>query len=181
MAIKAVLLFQLTTDIGPFPGLAGTVQPSSAPSIGYGVRQHQAGWSESLWWDSNDLAGLLNAIKIGFGGKPALGPTRAALLPFAASIIGARLYAGGAGRGQSIAFSFPGDPLQNTDVPQMALLCKCGPLSTAVTRRFTIRCIPDTQVSTGEFAPSTSYAAAVADYFLALGNFSFLANDPTTP
>jgi hypothetical protein len=70
MAIKVVLLFQLTTDQGPFPGLTGTTQPSDAPDIGYGVRPHQAGWTESLIWDGNSLGPLINAIKTGYGGKP---------------------------------------------------------------------------------------------------------------
>jgi hypothetical protein len=175
MAIKVVMLIQLTTDTPVSSGNA----PAAAPSIGYAPRVHLAGWSESLWWDSNDVTSLIRALKTGYGRLPPLGPSRAALLGNSAQVIGARLYAGGAGKGQSIAFSFPGNASSNVNQPQSAILVVAAPTASAVSRRFTLRGVPGSQESAGEFNPSVAYAKAVSDYFQALGNFSFLANDYT--
>src|SRR6266404_3532384 len=164
MAIKVVLLFQMTTNTGPFPGIPAETAPAPAPSIGYAPRVHLGGWSESLWWDANTLGPLLAALKTGYGGKPGLCPSRAALLPAYTSIIGARFYSGGAGKGQSVAFSFPGTAEYHNDVPQMAILVKAAPASAAVARRFTLRGIPDSVIKVGEFAPDVTYAGYVAEF-----------------
>jgi hypothetical protein len=174
MAIKVVILFQQITDVQ-----ATIINPViSAPSIGYGSRSHLGGWSESLIWDANTLSPLLNALRIGYGGKPALLPARAALLGKGADIVGVRFYQGGTGKGQSLALQYPGAAGVETDVPQMALLIKAAPASAVVTRRFTLRGIPDGVIQVGEFNPPTWFVTAVANYFDALGNFSFSAVDP---
>lgn len=176
MAIKVVILFELVTR-----QRAPDAQcPSGAENIGYTERTHVAGWSESCWWDTDNVAALMNALRRGVGGKGGLLPTRAGLLPASGAIIGVRLYKGGAGRGQSYAMSFPGF-WTIADVPQMALLCKTGPVDFAVTRRFVLRGIPDNFVHSGEFCATRNFATGVAEYFKALSNFSFLANDPDAP
>ncbi len=182
MAIKVVILFQASTGSTPVSGGFGIVSGMpSAPILGYTGRQHLAGWSEALWWNSDSVTDLLASLQGPFGGFPGLLPTRAALLPNTANIIGVRLYAGGAGKGVSRSYNYAGNPINTTDVPQMALLVKGGPLAFAVSRRFTIRCIPDIFVVQGEFAPSTDYTNAVAQYFYALNNYWFLGRNPPTP
>jgi hypothetical protein len=177
MAIKVVLLFQQVSN----NYTSSSNAPVSSPSIGYGVRTHLAGWSESLWWNANNFATLVNAMKNGYGGLPGLLPARAALLGYGAGIIGARFYQGGAGRGQSLAFSYPGGLGVETDQPQTAILVKAGPTGAAVTRRFTLRGIPDSNVAWGEFSADTAFSAAIANYFQAISNYSFYAIDPASP
>lgn len=182
MPIKVVVLFQDVTLVSAQAPNAWLQQNAVlAPGIGYQARPHIGGWSESFWWASDVVTDLINALQIGAGGAPGLLPSRAALLPNSSAIVGIRLYSGGAGKGQSYGFSYPGNPALSTDVPQMALLCKTGPVGTAVTRRFTIRGVPDAEVTTGEFTPDANYVTAIQAYFLALGNFAFYAIDPSSP
>ncbi len=181
MAIKVVILFQDQTA-----AVAGTafsfvnLQPS-APNINYLGRSHIGGWSEFVIWNSDNVASLIQALRGGLNGLPALLPSRAALLPGSAQIVGVRLYAGGAGKGQSYGFAYPGPAGASSDVPQMALLCKSGPSGFAVTRRFTLRGVPDLFVTNGEFTPSAGYATLIQTYFQALFNFGFYGLDPGTP
>jgi hypothetical protein len=134
-----------------------------------------------MYWFGNNVADLYDALNNGFNGLPALLPARAALLPSTANIIGVRLYQGGAGKGQSLAFAYPGSSGVGTDHPFLALLCKTGPTGLAVARRFVIHVVPDVFVQGGEFAPSGAYANAVATYFQALSNFVFRGIDPASP
>lgn len=171
MPIKCIMLFQEVTT----PGV-------SSPFIGYAGRAHIAGWSESVWWYETDaVSDAINALILGTGGRPGLMPTRAALLAPAVSIVGVRLYSGGSGRGQFLSRQFPGSSPSLTEIPQMALLCKTSSTSGAVSRRFTLRGIPDEQVVGGEFSPSGLYQASLRDYFLALFSFRFRAIDPSNP
>jgi hypothetical protein len=175
MAIKVVILFQQVTNIVP----VGVSPPAGAPNIGYTPRSHIAGWTESVIWPSDDVAGLLTALRTGVNQQLGLLAARAAFLPQGADIVGVRLYQGGAGRGQSYAFGFPGATGNPEDIPQMALLMKGGPQTVAVTRRWTVRGFPDNLISLGEFLPTSLYANAIQAYFGALGNFGFYAFDPT--
>jgi hypothetical protein len=180
MSIKVVVLFQTVTQPSAAVGPLGiTLTTTSAPNIGYVARQHIAGWSEYFYFYTDSVIDLLSALRTGFGGLPAYLPARAALLPPSGQIVGVRLYQGGAGKGQSYGFSYPGQAGLEQDFPQSALLCKTGPPGVAVSRRFTLRCIPDDVVQGGEFTPSPGYANAVANYFQALYNFTFRAFDPT--
>lgn len=168
MALKAVILFQLSTTQG-----------NSDPSIGYAGRGHIGGWSESVQISGEDVADFLLRLRGGGAYSAGLLPARAALLPTNATIIGFRVYRSGGGAAQAFAAAYPGSSGLQCDVPQMAILCKGGSTSFGVTRRWTVRGIPDSQIDKGEFAPSPGYAAAVQNYFRALANFQFLANDPT--
>ncbi len=172
MSIKVVILFQDITAVGVTGG---------SPFLNYSVRSHIAGWSESIYWFGDDVVALTTALTQATNGNPGLLPARAALLPASAAIIGVRLYQGGAGRGQSLGLSYPGAAGNQTDVPQMALLCKLGNASAAVARRFTIRGIPDVFVTAGEWIPTIAYANLVGDYIRALQNFVFRAIDPASP
>ncbi len=169
MSIKVVVLFQDITAVGVVGG---------APFLNYAVRSHLGGWSESIYFFSDSVSDCVDALKIGAGGNPALLPSRAALLSGTSNIIGVRLYQGGAGKGQSFAFAYPGPAGVNTDVPQMALLCRAANVTFGSSRLFTLRGIPDVQVVGGEWIPSPAYANLVGDYFRALQNFAFRGLDP---
>lgn len=177
MAIKVVMLFQQSTNqVGP------TATPSaSAPAIGYILRLHLAGWTESVWWPSDDLTSLIPALRTGFQGHAGLLPARAGMLPFGCDIVGVRLYQGGAGRGQSLGIGAPGAFATSEDIPQMAILFKGAPTTIAVTRRWVCRGVPDFQVNLGEFNPGATYVTAIQQYFDALANFGFYAWDPSVP
>jgi hypothetical protein len=177
MAIKVVMLFQQSTQ----NVVAAGPLPASAPAIGYFARIHLGGWTESVWWPSDDLTSLLAALRTGAAGHAGLLPSRAQMLPQGCDIVGVRLYAGGAGRGQSLGIGAPGFLGVPADIPQMALLIKGAPTTTAVTRRWVTRGTPDGQVVLGEFAPNNVFIAAIQQYFDALANFGFYAFDPTVP
>jgi len=172
MSIKVVILFQDITAVGVTGG---------SPFLNYSVRSHIAGWSESIYWFGDDVSALTTALTQSTNGNPGLLPARAALLPNSDGTIGVRLYQGGAGRGQSLGLSYPGAAGNQTDVPQMVLLCKLGNASAAVSRRFTLRGIPDVFVTAGEWIPTINYANLVGDYIRALQNFVFRAIDPASP
>jgi len=174
MAIKVVILVQQTTSLNP---AAPTVLPS-APNVGYTGRAHIAGWSESMMYNGDDVALLQQLLNSGNEIAAGLLPARAALLGGGAAVIGVRLYQGGAGKGQSFSFSFPGIAGAETDIPQAALLCKGASVGSLAVRRFTLRGVPDVQIAFGEFSPTVAYATAVRTYFNALTNFGFLAFDP---
>jgi len=179
MSIKTVMLFQATTGAfvnQPFGGNPAVGQPTF-PQVGYAGRQHIGGWTENVYW-FGEMGALLTQLTTGGGGQPGLLPSRAALLPANASIVGVRFYQGGAGRGQSRAYNYPGAAAVATDIPQMALLCKGGPINFNVIRRWTVRCIPDIFVAQGEWNPTVDYANAVAAYLGALTQFGFIGTDP---
>src|SRR6516162_708516 len=174
MAIKVVILFQQTS----LQEAGAIVTPPLAPQIGYAGRVHLGGWTESVYWGTDDIKALTQALFTGANGALGLLPARAQMLAFGASVIGVRLYQGGAGKGQSLAASYPGLAIADEDIPQMAILVKCGSTTAAVTRRFTVRAIPDQQVRLAEFQPNQIFTNSVTAFFTALGNFAFRAIDP---
>jgi hypothetical protein len=176
MAIKTVMVFQQVT----LSDVLGTVAPVSSPVINYASRQHIGGWTELLWWPTDSVKDLMSALKTGAAGVTALLQARAAIMSAAASIIGVKLYSGGAGKGATNAVAYPGNSLYVEDIPQMALLCKSNGLNTTSVRRFTLRGVPDSMVDQGEFKPTALYANLVADYFNSLKAFGFKAIDPAT-
>jgi hypothetical protein len=182
VAIKCVILFQQVTNPTVVTGPVGIqLNVLSAPSIGYNARQHIAGWSEYVMWNTDVVGDLLTALQQGASNLPALLPARAAMLSQGANIIGVRLYQGGAGKGQSFALSYPGNTAYEGDNPQQALLIKAGNATNGATRRFTIRGVPDNEVQGGEFAPDPGYVNAVNNWMRALANFAFRAIDPASP
>lgn len=157
VAIKVVVLFKDTTGV-TFP-----------------TQTRVAGFSESIWFGSDSVADCVNALKIGAGTVQGLLPSRAALLPSSASIVGYKLYQGGAGRGQSASVSYPGPGGQATDVPNIALLMKSISGTTGATRRWWVHAIPDQFVVDGAFVPNGTYLTALARYVQTLGLFQFFS------
>jgi len=167
MPIKVVVLFQQTTIAG-----------GNSPIIGLSGRSHQAGWSEHVWWATNEsITDLKAALITGSPGRYGLLPARSGVLNANAAIIGVRLYEGGAGRGALLPLGYPGLGGNPCDIPQMSVLCKGTAQNFAVARRWTLRGIPDGQVTLGEFDPTVNFAARLRFYFDALQNFYFRAID----
>lgn len=137
------------------------------------------GWSESVYHASDDLAVIDTALKIGDGNVNGLLPARALLLPASGSIVGVRLYKGGAGKGVSQSVQYPGQATFPTDVPQMSLQMSARSLLTGGVRRWLLRAIPDQFVVTGTFAPNTNYLGSLASYKGALTQFSFYSQTAT--
>jgi len=167
MPTKVVILFQDVTTAGP-----------PLPGIGYGGAAHIAGWSESYYDPSNDLNIVRGSC---FGGgiiNPAVCPARAALLPNSSTILGARFYAAGSGKGVSVGQQFPGSA-GNTDLPQNALLLASNNPSAGSTRRWTLRAIPDDQFFGGEFAPTLAFQANLLSYLGAISNMYYPSRSNT--
>ena len=166
MPMKVVIVFQEQSTAG-----------SNADSIGYVSQSRTGGWTEHVWYQSDNLAQLINDLKgpnPGGGEQPLL-YARALCLPNNAQIVGVRIYQGGAGRGQYFPMGFKGSMGAN-DIPQMALLCAAISGGTNTVRRFTMRGVPDDQVNNGEFNPGPNFASNVNLYFSALTNFAFLGS-----
>ena len=170
MSIKVVIVFQQVTQKG-----------ADAPLLGYVGAQHIAGWSEHVWFPSDNLDDCLTALRgpaLVNGEQPLL-YTRSLCLSNNASILGVRLYQGGAGRGAFYPMGFAGSGGAE-DIPQMALLCAAVSGGTPSVRRFTLRGIPDGQVVNGEFSPTTDFYSRLDMYFGSLTNFGFKGANPVT-
>jgi len=139
--LKYTFLFQLSTN--------ATKPNEKVHRIG--------GWSET-WYDepSTNFA----VIAANWSAR------RAPLLPQGAAIIGCRIQqvepVAGA---QTIALSFPGQAANSADIPQMALQCKATGIGTRNIRTFTLRGIPDGQVTEGEYTPVGGFDTALANFF----------------
>jgi len=166
MPFKATMLFQQGT--GQAAGGATAVS-------------HLGGWSESVYFFSDDIAALRNRLYTSGAWGPGLCPARAALLAASGSIVGVRIQKvfPKSGRSQTAKVGFPGVTGNLTDVPQMALNCTIGALTAINVRRFCIRGIPDSMVVRGEYSPSFAFISAITSYFIALGNFNFPGLDQT--
>jgi hypothetical protein len=170
VGMKGVILFQMNTEAG-----------ASSPGIGYVGRAHVGGWSETVYLGGTDVQDFLARLRGGGPYGSGLLPARAALLPQSARIIGVRIYQVGGGKAQAFPVAFPGSSGLVTDVPQAAILCKGGNYAGGVSRRWTVRCIPDSQISSGEFSPSGAFQSAVQTYFNQMAWMQFLASDLTNP
>ena len=148
-----------------------------AATSGPGGVARVAGFSESVWFLSDDVAACLVACRTASGGLGLL-PARAGLLPSQAAIVELKLYQGGAGRGQSFAVNYPGQR-GPTDLPNMALLASTFDPLTGKTRRWFIHCVPDQYVVTGEYAPDQAMRDAVDNYFRLLNLFGFFTAIPS--
>lgn len=167
MPIKVVVLFQNTT-----------VKGNDAPSINYTSIQRTGGWSESFY-GGDSVSEVIQLLK---GPRTPILPllqARAALLGAESSIIGVRLYAGGAGKGQLLAGSYSGNAAYFSDQPSSSLLCSATSTVTGQSRRFILGGVPDAEISGGEFKPDANYTPAMAAYFLALNGFGWLGQTST--
>lgn len=151
---KAVIVFQQTTS--------GT---TSEPSLNYVTTPRTGGWTESLWYANLSLQDVLIILKgTRASGLPSVLPARARVLNSNARILGVRMYEVGNGRGAFYPAAYTGGSSAG-DQPSVALLCASAPSGTVSTRRFTIRGVPDTMVTDGEFAPVSTYTQALKSYF----------------
>lgn len=149
-----------------------TTQPTALTK----AQPHSGGWTESFW-----TAGLIDEPSYNEWAA-----NRAALLPKQAAIVGRRsqLYtiAGNKllpGGSANLKFLFPGNNGYDCDVPQMALEATAGSRTTANVSRFTLRGIPDAQVTNGEYQPTAAFNNQ-CDFFFDLintQNLSFVARD----
>lgn len=154
---KVVVVFQQTT-----------VATQVEPSIGYVGVPRTAGWTESYWDAGTDRAAVLRNLRgPRSSGRPAILPSRAAILNSNARILGARIYEVGGGRGEFVPAAYPGSSASG-DQPSVALLCATSVNTTNSVRRFTLRGIPDIQIAQGEFAPTSTFVSALQTYFASL-------------
>lgn len=147
MAARVALLFSVTTN----PHDMETAVP------------HSGGWSESHW--ANDFAPT-SAPWIVY-----LAKKRAVLLPSQCAVIGWRyeqftilgnqLIPNGCSSGR---FLYPGGQLMDLNLPQDALQISAGGVGVPNTTRFSLRCIPDTQIAYGEYQPTQVFKSAMTLY-----------------
>jgi len=169
MSIKVVVLFQQVT----VPGYSNS-------ALGLAGRSHIAGWSESMWYPSNDAAALWRALTTGPVGGVNWGylPVRADLMTANASIVGVRLYEGGTGKGNFRAIAYPGLYAAGvSDIPQMSILAYIGLTGSTRARRLTIRGVPDEMATGGEFTPTSAYATRLVTLGQALTGFGAVTKD----
>lgn len=129
------------------------------------------GWTENHFVDNNDFS----LVRLLFQG---LCETRAQLLPTGASITGQRYQrVSPVGASQSTAVVYPGASGLQTDVPQMALLCRVPTVNARNVSRLTIRGIPDARVVQGEYSPSYAFNTSLRRFFTQLSQFMMEGRD----
>lgn len=166
-AFKLVTLFNMGT----------AVSSPSAP-----VRR-SAGWSESVYGNfaSSSLvyaeAARQGTVWGGTSGFNGLWLSRAALLPLGAAIVGYRIQQVDIPNApiQTGSLSYPGSAGILADIPQMAMLCTAKGVGVNNIRRFTIRAIPDGQVTEGEYKPTSDFQLSMGQYLSTLNNWAFRA------
>lgn len=148
------------------------------------------GWSESVYGNFNGTSDLLTKLGQGFNnagnpiqgffGTPGYWPARAALLGVGSSITGARLQPlNPIGAVQPIPLSYAGQQAVKVDIPQMALLMRgvaSGALSAV--RKFTLRGIPDQEITEGEYQPDVNFNVAMNQFIQSLANVGWNAKSP---
>lgn len=166
VALKVIMIFEAVTGGGPTTG----------------QRQRFAGWTESLYFPSNNVADLRTAMETSIvAGQPML-QSRAFLLPPSCSIQGYRYHeVGSAGRAQLRQIEYPGAYASTTsDIPQMAALCTGLNSASGKTRRWTIRGLPDELVENGELVSWFEGTPNWGQYKNALRAFAFRVSALTT-
>jgi len=158
-----VLLFQQTT-----------VKRKTAPSLNYDPAVRTGGWSESFY-GPDDVATVKALLTETSATRPfSLVQARANLLGKQASIVGARLYLGGAGKGQPLGISLAGTN-GDSDMPNSAVQILASSNITGQARRFVLRGMPDDDSYKGEWDPDDDDTARMQQYFNALAGFGWMA------
>lgn len=143
------------------------------------------GWSESWYKDGNSVSDIVAAFTgtgVAAQAGVALGPARAALLPFGASITGIRVQSVvPAAPAQSIGILLPGQAGNLADVPQMAVLLACPGLGVNNIRRVALRGIPDAQVIEGEASYTGPYLGQLQTFIALLNSWKFRGRDLSQP
>jgi hypothetical protein len=167
MALRIELVFALTTN--------PVDRESASP--------HSGGWTESIWYNN-----AFNSVVLGY--IATLAQKRAALLPLTAEIIGYRiqeftasvnrLIPGGSSSG---AFRYPGNASFPGDLPQVSLQLKGSAVGTSNSRRWSLRGMPDSMMTGGEYQPTAPYKGLMTQYlnYISNNNWQFPARDLTQP
>jgi hypothetical protein len=150
-----------------------TTGGGAQPGANFVGRSRIGGWTEFWNVSGDDLVAAQTAcFGPRTGGQPAMCQARAALLPKNSTLLGVRFYGGGSGKGVFVSRSFAGS-FDNTNAPQVGLLCRTNTAGASAVRRFRIQNLPDSQETKGEYNPTEAFAAAVEKYFSSLDGFSF--------
>ena len=121
-----------------------------------------AGWSESVYYGSYS-----DAKNVDFR---VLAQRRAAILPTSGAVIGLRIQAvDPSGSAQSFSVNYPGS--YAADIPQMALLLRCGASGVTNVRSMRLAAIPDSQVEYGQFRPTSGFKSDLLAYIKELSNW----------
>lgn len=167
MATKIVILFGQTTT-----------KPSSQPSVNFAGKQRSGGWSESFY-GPDSIESVLTILQ----GPPPPGQfsllqARANLLGNSASIVGVRLYKGGAGKGQLLNVGYNGNN-GPSDQPGLSVLMSATSNTTGQSRRWLTAGWADNDCEGGEWTPDADTVGRVTDYFAAIANAGWLAQTNT--
>jgi len=157
------------------------MQCTTAPPNRADASAHTAGWSESFW--RGNLIGGADPVLL------QLFQRRAALLPKQGQIVGFRIasytvtgnqmFPSGSTSGR---VQYPGNQSFETDIPQSALEL-ASTTNGGNSSRFTARCIPDDNVTFGEYQPLPGYKTVVTRYCNELtdSGWSLIGRDLTRP
>lgn len=166
MPTRLTLLFSVTTDPADRSSASG----------------HQGGWSESFWYLGSGFLDISAFIK--------WGNSRSNLLSGEATIIGYRqqlytisgnkLLPGGAGSG---VLNIPGAFPTDLNAPQDSLMMTFTLANQPTTLRHRLACLPDSQVTNGEYQPTTAYKTQVTNYasFIVASGWGSVTRDLTQP
>jgi hypothetical protein len=166
----------LTIKCTAFMQLSTAISSPNSPAHRIG------GWSESWYFAGTDVNAAIGAFNYSNNPGPGWCPTRAAILPYGAAIVGQRfqIVAPSVGQSQSTATQFPGNGGE-ADSPQQALLCKAPSVGAPNIRRMILRAIPDVNITEGEYTPSSYFQGAIQTHFSVLSQFQFRGRDLTQP
>jgi len=142
---------------------------------------HSGGWSESHW---RSVVLPLSDVFV-----TSLARKRANLLPSYASCIGVRsevftvsgnkLFPQGT---DTARFLYPGGQGESLNLPQDALQCVATTGIGPNASRFTLRCLPDFVIESGEYYPTTGFKTAVTTFFTELNaGWGFVGRDRSQP
>lgn len=168
VATKIVMLFQQTTLPSP---------PEA--SVNYAAPIRTAGWSESYAGPDNiqTVIDILTKSQ-SFGVAGAL-QARASILCNSASIIGVRLYKGGAGKGQLLNYAingFNGLGGQPGDSVQVSATSN----TTGQSRRWQLRGQTDRDLVGGEWDPDDDTVQRFKNYFTSIAQLGWMAQTNTS-
>jgi hypothetical protein len=152
-----------------FRGATGT----SSTSAG----KRGASWSEEVVWDNIDATTRASFTR--------LCRARAPLLGTGWSIVGQRFQQiDPQGRAQTVAANFPGGQvltLSATGQPTDAIKFSVRGTGVNNVSRRKLACIPDGQISDGEFNPEPTYLISLRNYLAELNGWKFRGADLTVP
>lgn len=163
MATKIVILFSQTTT-----------RPESQPAVNFAGKQRTGGWSESFY-GPDSIESVITLLKgpAAPGQFPVL-QARANLLGNSASIVGVRLYQGGAGKGQLLNLAYNGNN-GASDQPGLSVLFSATSNTTGQSRRWLTCGWADSDCEGGEWTPDPDTVNRVQQYFAAIGGAGWLA------